>query len=266
MRRRPGLGFKLPQDLAVRLDGVSVYAAARTSDSVSHFFAAPQGQLTFGGCVAQTGADGCTDIPGSAFDGTISIAVSPDGQSLYALNIGSSSLSQFSIAPQGQVTFVRCFSDDGSGGACTDVPGAAFANPQDVVVSPDGDSVYVTSTTSGSVSHFFREPSRDTDPPGVTVTARKVKAGKPIKASVSCDEACTVKLSGLAKPKGGKQRALPDATVQLTPGQGQSVALKPKRKLKKSLKQAGTGKATLLATATDAAGNSADATARVKLK
>ncbi len=130
----PGDGnpLQLPVAVAVSPNGASVYTAAITNDvdgtsTVSHLFANPiQGQLTWDGCVSNDGSAGtCLDIPG---DGTpltdlASIAVSPNGASLYA--IGVSTVSHlFANAAQGQLSWDGCISSDGSGGRCADIPGS----------------------------------------------------------------------------------------------------------------------------------------------
>ncbi len=111
----------------------------------------------------------------------------------------------------------------------------------------------------------MREPL-DADPPGLTLTAKKVQAGKPVKVKVSCDEACSVSVSGTAKPRGGKKGQLGSASAQLAAGETAQVVLKAKGRLKRKLRRAGRGKAQLAATATDPAGNSAAAVEKVKLK
>jgi hypothetical protein len=60
-------------------------------------------------------------------------------------------------APQGQLTFSGCISDDGSGGQCADAPGTPLTNTNAVAVSPDGSSVYATASTPNDVVHFFRQ-------------------------------------------------------------------------------------------------------------
>ena len=137
--------------LAVSSSG-AVYAAS--DEGVSHFFAAPQGQLTWDGCVGYKAA-GCTDVPSAAFAGPNRIAVSANGKSLYVTSDGGA-VSHFFVAPQGQLSWDGCVSDDGTGGSCADVPGTAtpLRRAVGVTVSGDGRSVDVTSF-DGVVSHFF---------------------------------------------------------------------------------------------------------------
>ena len=133
----------------------AVYAVS--SEGVSHFFAAPQGQLTWDGCVGYMTA-GCTAVPSAAFAGPDGIAVSANAKSLYVTSEGvtGGAVSHFFVAPEGQLSWDGCVSDDGTGGTCADVPGtsAPLELAEAVAVSADGKSVDVASS-DGIVSHLF---------------------------------------------------------------------------------------------------------------
>jgi sugar lactone lactonase YvrE len=157
----PGSGTPLsePEDVAVSPNGASVYAVSFENGTVSHLFADPVGgQLSWDGCVSDDGSGGtCADVPGTGapLAGARGVAVSPDGRSLYVASVSSSSVSSFSIAPGGQLTFQGCLSDDAIPG-CADPPGEPLKGANAVAVSPDGGSVYVTGFQNGTVAHFFR--------------------------------------------------------------------------------------------------------------
>ena len=146
----PSAALKGVNGIAVSPSG-AVYASS--SEGVSHFFAAPQGQLTWDGCVGYK-ATGCTAVPSAAFADPNSVAVSADAKSVYVTS-GGGAVSHFFAAPQGQLSWDGCVSDDGTGASCADVPGTAtpLAHADAVVVSADGKSVDVTSS-DGIVSHF----------------------------------------------------------------------------------------------------------------
>ena len=111
------------------------------------------GQLTqlpgTAGCVSDDGTGGaCTD--GTALNYTSSVAISRDGTSVYAVGQQSNAVDVFQRnSITGQITQLPgtagCVSENGTGGACAD--GKALKGAFAVVVSGDGTSVYVTSTS-----------------------------------------------------------------------------------------------------------------------
>jgi hypothetical protein len=68
-------------------------------------------------------------------------------------------VSHLFAAPQGQLTWDSCISDDGSGGACADAPSTPLRGALAVATSPDGHSVYVASDQSDSLTTFAASPN-----------------------------------------------------------------------------------------------------------
>ena len=85
----------------------------------------------------------------AAGDGPEGAAASPDGKSLYVVNIAGNSVSQFSVDPV-------------SGGLSLKSPAtvAAGGGPRDIAVTPDGKSAYVTNgyTDQDTVSQYDVDP------------------------------------------------------------------------------------------------------------
>lgn len=320
----PGTGSPIAgaDGVAVRPDGGSVYVAG--SNGVTHFTTVPTGQLTFAGCVSSDGSNGCTDAPGSLLTGGQGVTVSADGAVVYVSTRDSDSVVSFTVAAGGQITFADCISNNGEGDACEDAPGQPLDTNVGLSLSPDGRDLYVVSFGSNTVTRLavgpggklawgscvqsfpvasgpcvdqpgdtlfaahgvvaapnggsvyavdlgdrvtrFAREGLDTSPPGLEVSARKGKAGKPISVQVTCSEACSVAADGSAKPKGAKSGALQPAAAELVAGQEATLKLKPSGKLKRKLRRAGKGKAKIEITATDAAGNAASESIGVKLK
>ncbi len=131
--------------------GTSVYVTSLNEDSVSEFTRTGNGSLTFAGCVADGGINGCTDpSPGNdPLRGATGIAVSSGGTSVYVTS--NTGVSHFTRAMGGGLTFAGCIADVGAEG-CTDPSPGQFplGTPDDVVVSPDGGNVYVNGNTLAS--------------------------------------------------------------------------------------------------------------------
>jgi len=155
----PEFPLSSTNSVAVSPNGGALWASGFGASSITHFYVAPGGQLTYDGCLASTGANNCGDLPGAPLDGASGVAVSPDGGSIYVVSNSSNTISHFFVAPQGQITFGGCLGSDTAGGACGDLPFAPLNGARNVAVSPDGRSVYVASQSSNTVAHFFRAPA-----------------------------------------------------------------------------------------------------------
>jgi DNA-binding beta-propeller fold protein YncE len=147
--------------IAVSADGRNVYVASSRSDAIAVFarnarsgaLSQPEGAA---GCVAAKGADGCGIAIG--LYGPNSVALSPDGRYLYATSRGSNSVTVFHRnATTGALKQLPLGSGCVSGlplPGCAE--GRALLGPDVVVVSPDGDNVYVGSFFGNAVATFDR--------------------------------------------------------------------------------------------------------------
>jgi Ca2+-binding RTX toxin-like protein len=150
--------------VAVSPDGKSVYAAGLGSDAVTAFRRDGEGRLFFDGCVANTGAAGCADLPGLPLDRPTEVVVSPDGKSVYVTATLSDSVTAFRRDGEGRLFFDGCVASAGAGG-CTDLPGSPLDGANGVAVSGDGKAVYVASGSRGSLSTFLRTGGAASSPP-----------------------------------------------------------------------------------------------------
>jgi DNA-binding beta-propeller fold protein YncE len=150
--------------IALSPDGKNVYVAASGSDAIAVFrrnrrtgtLRQPKGAA---GCVAARGANGCGAAIG--LDGPNSLAVSPDGRTVYATSRASNSIAIFRRDPKtGALTQLPA-----SAGCIAGVPipicaaGRALVGPDVVVISPNGASVYVGSFFGNAVAVFDRDPA-----------------------------------------------------------------------------------------------------------
>ena len=161
---RDGIGMNGANDVAISPDGKSVYVAGLFSEALAVFSRDPaSGALTQlagpSGCVANDG-DGVTCQDGIGLDGPTAVTVSPDNKHVYVASYGSSltvfvrdlatgALSQLP-EPDG------CIAQFGGGGSgCTDAYGPL--SPTDVLVSPDGNFVYVAAANADALGVFARD-------------------------------------------------------------------------------------------------------------
>jgi DNA-binding beta-propeller fold protein YncE len=133
--------------------------AARTSS-------ADVGDLTPDGCIQNSGGSGCAaKTPG--LGGAISAVVAPGGKHAYLASFDDDTITVFERETDGSLSKQECFQNTG-GSACDGTGGTtkALDTPTDIAISPDGDSVYVTTQGSNAVATFARASNGSLTPQG----------------------------------------------------------------------------------------------------
>jgi 6-phosphogluconolactonase (cycloisomerase 2 family) len=131
-------------------DGLSVYVAANGVPSAGGLVAFTRdtstGALSYQGCFGQEG--GCTATsPLDAVEKPYSVAVSPDGASVYTAAEGPNAVATFTRnTSTGALSYEGCIGNDESEAGCTATsPLDALNDADSVVVSPGGSNVYASS-------------------------------------------------------------------------------------------------------------------------
>src|ERR1044072_8968564 len=144
------------QAAVISPDGKSVYAVSYADAAIVRFDRDPStGALTAQGCFEDTGAAGsCTETDG--LNGAVSVAVSPDGKSVYVTSLLDRSLVRFDRnTGTGALTPAGCINDSGGGAGCAQSANG-LDQTQGVAVSPDGKSVYNAALGDDAIARFDR--------------------------------------------------------------------------------------------------------------
>jgi DNA-binding beta-propeller fold protein YncE len=140
------------RDVAVSLDGRFVFVADGDDSVLAFTRSVADGSVTYAGCIDSAAEPGCTHISSNVLAAPASIALSPDGASLYVATETSDTIVRLTVGAGGALSFAGCVEDDGlpDWNCATEV--ASLENPLRVVVSPDGASVYAIA--EGALTHF----------------------------------------------------------------------------------------------------------------
>ena len=148
------------ESLAISADGSSVYLLANSGSGKGLIdgFArnTSTGVLSFQQCIGD-GSSSCTATsPEDALGEPRSVAVSPDGKSVYVASFYAGVIDVFSrTTATGALTFAGCIGEES--GCTATKPAKALEGADAVAVSPDGANVYVGA--SGSLDVFERNTS-----------------------------------------------------------------------------------------------------------
>ena len=142
-------------------DGKNVYSVAVLGALVEYSRGSADGALTPIGCVT-SGTEPCASshvtnsAPGMA--NPAAIALSRDGKNAYVVTKGGNAIVEFRRdAETGLLTEIGCI--DEANTECGSHEAKGIANPYEIVVSSDGENVYVTSFGKEAVAEFSREPA-----------------------------------------------------------------------------------------------------------
>jgi DNA-binding beta-propeller fold protein YncE len=114
--------------------------------------------LVYKDCIANKGADGCTQPAHDSLRGALGVAVSPDDRSVYVASILGNSVSRFKRSTSGALRYAGCIASKPDNG-CSSLPKYLMWGAADIAISPDGSSLYVASFIGSTIEIFDRSPS-----------------------------------------------------------------------------------------------------------
>ena len=132
-------------------DGRHVYAVAQAESRITAYRREGSGLLT----PVDTETEGSGGV--TSLSGALSVAVSPDGTSVYVAAGGDGAVTSFTRnVATGALTLQGCVNEGGSGGCA---PGSGLGGAEGVAVSPDGVSVYVAGRNDHALNVLARTPA-----------------------------------------------------------------------------------------------------------
>jgi DNA-binding beta-propeller fold protein YncE len=186
--------------VAVSPDGRSVYVTSgQRTNAVTRFKLNDAGTLVYRSCLANGGAHagtgGCARAPRNSLDSNEAVAISPDGRSVYVVSSDSDSITRFARRPSGALTYRGCIANRGAHG-CRKPKHDSLGGAFDVVVSPDGGSVYVASLGGDAVTRFDRGAGGTLTPRGCFANGGSHGCRKPSHDSLGGADALAVSGDG----------------------------------------------------------------------
>ncbi len=166
-------GLVNPQAIVISPDGKNVYVAAEDNDengTIAEFTRNDDGSLTpvpSHDCIEENEEGACQDQDARGIGEPDALAISPDGQNVYAVSNDGEDIAEFNRdATDGSLSQPGTASDDciqdenEDSDECSNT-GTGISEVQDVVVSPDGNNVYTSGFTDqdgepGTIAEFSR--------------------------------------------------------------------------------------------------------------
>jgi DNA-binding beta-propeller fold protein YncE len=154
-------GLNRAAGVTVSADGKSVYVTSEDDNAIVHFERKPTGALVPRGCLVDNDfpTESCADSP-KGLDGATEVDVSADGKSVYVASYLDAIAHFERDTTTGALIPISCIDDNDFTHTHLDCPQSTdgLGQPTDVVVSPDGASVYATSGwPDHAIVRFTRE-------------------------------------------------------------------------------------------------------------
>ena len=151
-------GLNGPDAIVISPNSDNVYVAARDDDGnndIAEFKRNDDGTLTELGCIAESSdTSNCTDHNASGLqEVAVALAMSPDGDNLYAADEDGQAIAEFSVNSDGTLTQLSganaCIQDANADSEECSSTANGISEVNGIVVSPNGQNVYTSGFTNG---------------------------------------------------------------------------------------------------------------------
>lgn len=168
-------GIHAADAVVVSPDGHNVYVGSTTPGTIAEFTRATNGSLTQlaspNACIEEHGGSAaCGTATGVGINTVNSLAISPNGSNVYATSGGQfGDVAEFARDPNAQGALTQlpsphdCIEESGSSEICGVTNGVGLNGASQVVVSPDGENVYVATGSADCCDEAIGEFSRAAD-------------------------------------------------------------------------------------------------------
>ena len=158
MRHAAAAGLDLAYQVQVSPDGRNAYSVAQQGAVIEYSRDATTGALTVIGCATYASTEcvpGGSLLEQTGLESPATLAISPDGKSVYVGSQGSHALVEFSRDPEtGLLKEQGCISSEEN--ACSPDAVEGLQQPYGIAVSPEGTNVYLASFDE--IDEFSRSP------------------------------------------------------------------------------------------------------------
>ena len=165
-------GLNGPDAIVISPNSDNVYVAARDDDGnndIAEFKRNDDGTLTELGCIAESSdTSNCTDHNASGLqEVAVALAMSPDGDNLYAADEDGQAIAEFSVNSDGTLTQLSganaCIQDANADSEECSSTANGISEVNGIVVSPNGQNVYTSGFTNGgneegTIAELTRNP------------------------------------------------------------------------------------------------------------
>jgi DNA-binding beta-propeller fold protein YncE len=160
----PGLAGS--QDVAVSPDGKNVYVVGDGDDAISEFVRNDDGSLAPIGCIADANSESTSCSDNATAAGLLTpdaIAISPDGNNVYVTafdNDENGDVAEFqrnSTGTLSQISSHDCIAEHSDESDCDDNGADGLQGTAGIVVSPDGQNVYVADESGNAITELARD-------------------------------------------------------------------------------------------------------------